>query len=175
MMADRPTSSRPVQHRTISTFKFHSALRPSAYASSGGGLVDGFPIDAYLEAIAGQESGHSYSAVNPHSGALGKYQFMPQTLASTARACPEVGRVPSRDEFLGSPNLQRAIMRCYTLSALPTIQAKTDNLNTQCRMLASYHYSGNPDRWNNTNRQTYNGHSYPSIADYTTQVCRGIN
>ena len=31
MMADRPTRSRPVQHRSINTFEFHSALRPSDY------------------------------------------------------------------------------------------------------------------------------------------------
>lgn len=32
MMVDRPTRSRPVQHRSINTFEFHSALRPSGYA-----------------------------------------------------------------------------------------------------------------------------------------------
>jgi biotin carboxyl carrier protein len=140
----------------------------------GGDSAEGFPVDAYIQAISSQESGHSYSAVNPHSGAMGRYQFMPATMASVAGACPTVATVPSQSEFLGSPELQDAIMRCKVERDLKTIQAKSDNINVQCRMMAATHYSGNPDRWNHTGRQTYNGASYPSIAAYTTAVCRGI-
>lgn len=135
---------------------------------------DGFPIDAYVQAISRQESGHSYAAVNPHSGALGRYQFMPATKASVAQACPSVGRVPSRNEFLSSSELQDQIMRCKVERDLKTIQRKSDDINTQCRMMSSTHYSGNPDLWNNRRPQTYNGASYPSIAAYTQSVCRGI-
>ncbi len=131
-----------------------------------------FPIDQYVQTIATKESGRSYSAVNSDSGALGKYQFMPATMASTAKSC--IGRVPMTSEFLGTPDLQDQIMSCYTASALPTIQAKSDDLNTQCRMLASFHYSGNPDLWNNKRRQTYNGNVYPSIDEYTTDICKGF-
>jgi biotin carboxyl carrier protein len=140
----------------------------------GGDSAEGFPVDAYIQAISSQESGHSYSAVNPHSGAMGRYQFMPATMASVAGACTAVGRVPSQAEFLGSPELQDQVMRCKVERDLTTIQAKSDDTNTQCRMLAATHYSGNPDKWNDTKRQTYNGHSYPSIAIYTHNVCRGI-
>jgi hypothetical protein len=31
MMVDRPTAARPVQHRPIDTYSFHSALRPNSY------------------------------------------------------------------------------------------------------------------------------------------------
>jgi hypothetical protein len=34
MMADRPTAARPVQYRPVSTFKFHSALRPAEYGKA---------------------------------------------------------------------------------------------------------------------------------------------
>ncbi|PSN13963.1 hypothetical protein C7293_13805 [filamentous cyanobacterium CCT1] len=34
MMMDRPTAARPVQHRRVSTFKFHSALRPAEYGKA---------------------------------------------------------------------------------------------------------------------------------------------
>lgn len=34
MMMDRPTAARPVQHRPVSTFKFHSALRPAEYGKA---------------------------------------------------------------------------------------------------------------------------------------------
>jgi biotin carboxyl carrier protein len=141
----------------------------------GGDNAGGFPVDAYIQAISSQESGHSYSAVNPHSGAMGRYQFMPATMRSVAGACTAVATVPSQSEFLGSPELQDAIMRCKVERDLTTIQAKSGDINTQCRMMAATHYSGNPDRWNHTGRQTYNGASYPSIAAYTTTVCRGIN
>ena len=134
----------------------------------------GFSVEAYRQAIARKESGHRYDEVNPHSGALGKYQFMPATMRSTALKCEGVGSAPSSQEFLNSPALQDKIMDCYTLAALPTIQAKSDDPNTQCRMLASFHYSGNPDLWDNKRQQTYNGETYPSIADYTTDICKGV-
>jgi hypothetical protein len=172
-MVDRSTMSAPVRQRPISTFKFHSALRPSAYKSEVGG-GDDF-VSRYVKAIAKQESGANYSAVNPHSGALGKYQFMPATLASTAQSCPGVGGVPSVSEFLGSPDLQNTIMGCYTANALPTIQAKASDETTQCRMLAAYHYSGNPDKWNDGGAQSYAGAAYPSIAEYTKSVCKGFS
>ena len=168
---DRSTMSAPVRQRALTTFKFHSALRPSAYKSAGDGKDF---VSRYVGAIAKQESGSSYTAVNPHSGALGKYQFMPATLASTAQSCPGVGSVPSVSEFLGSPELQDTIMGCYTTAALPTIQAKSSDEFTQCRMLASYHYSGNPDRFDNTSPQSYAGSAYPSIAEYTKSVCKGF-
>jgi murein DD-endopeptidase MepM/ murein hydrolase activator NlpD len=137
----------------------------------GGG--DDF-VSRYVAAIAKQESGNSYTAVNPHSGALGKYQFMPATLASTAQGCPGVGQAPSQSEFLGNPELQDAIMGCYVQAALPTIQAKASDEQTQCRMMASYHYSGKPDLWDNTSPQSYAGAAYPSIAEYTKAVCKGF-
>gem|GEM_PF-4051460 len=170
---DRSTMSAPVRQRSVSTFKFHSALRPSAYKESDAALGNDF-VNRYVKAIAQKESGSSYTAVNPHSGALGKYQFMPATLASTAQSCPGVGSVPSVSEFLGSPDLQDKVMGCYTMAALPTIQAKTSDSFTQCRMLASFHYSGNPDNYDSTRAQSYAGAAYPSIADYTKAVCKGF-
>ncbi|MEM9944691.1 MAG: NlpC/P60 family protein [Cyanobacteria bacterium P01_D01_bin.36] len=41
MMVDRPTASRPVQHRPISTFQFHSALRPHAYNQAQASPIEG--------------------------------------------------------------------------------------------------------------------------------------
>ena len=63
MMADRPTSSRPVQHRPVSTFKFHSALRPAEYGKalppsstaphpSGNGLPVGFTVGQADETVS---------------------------------------------------------------------------------------------------------------------------
>jgi murein DD-endopeptidase MepM/ murein hydrolase activator NlpD len=131
-------------------------------------------VSRYMERVASQESGGSYTAVNPHSGALGKYQFMPTTLASTAESCDGVGRVPSASEFLGNPELQDKIMGCYVARALPTIQRKTSDPYTQCRMTAAYHYSGDSDLYDNAKPQSYAGAAYPSIAEYTKSVCKGF-
>ena len=139
--------------------------------TSGGG---GDFIDRYVSAIAQQESGASYTAVNTDSGALGKFQFMPATLASVAQSCAGVNGVPSKTEFLGSPELQNAIMGCYTADAFPTVQAKASDEYTQCRMLASYHYSGKINLYNDTSPQSYAGNAYPSLNEYTKSVCKGF-
>lgn len=41
-------------------------------------------VDAFLEAISGTESGGNYDALNPATGARGKYQFLPSTYAEYA-------------------------------------------------------------------------------------------
>ena len=41
-------------------------------------------VDAFLEAISGVESGGNYDALNPDTGARGKYQFLPSTYAEYA-------------------------------------------------------------------------------------------
>ncbi|MGD1941885.1 MAG: peptidoglycan DD-metalloendopeptidase family protein [Leptolyngbyaceae cyanobacterium] len=134
----------------------------------------GFSVEIYKNWIAEQESGNNYSSVNPDSGALGKYQFMPDTMKSNALVCPGVQYSPTPDEFLRTPKLQEKIMDCYLSTALETIQKKTDDPLTQCRMMASHHYSGNPDLYDNAKPQFYGGSEYPSIADYTLSVCEEI-
>ena len=63
-------------------------------------------------------------------------------------------------------------MECYLNRAWETIQRKTNDPLIQCRMMASYHYSGNPDWYDDPDPQFYNGQAYPSIANYTQSVCQ---
>jgi hypothetical protein len=56
-------------------------LVPVAQTSTVGASYSG-GVPAELEAIAQCESGGDYSAVNPTSGAYGKYQIMPSTAAA---------------------------------------------------------------------------------------------
>lgn len=135
---------------------------------------EGFTVAAYKAWIARQEGGNNYNAINPDSGALGKYQFMPETMRSNALRCDGVGFQPTADEFLRTPELQEKVMDCYLGSALKTIQKKTEDPLTQCRMMASHHYSGNPDLYDDQKQQFYNGQEYPSIAEYTLSVCEEI-
>jgi hypothetical protein len=47
---------------------------------------------------------------------------------------------------------------------MPQIEAKTADLGQQCRMLASYHYLGDVDAWDDRNPQWTEEGEYPSIA-----------
>jgi hypothetical protein len=148
------------------------AIEQSSKSSDGGDFVD-----RYMKRVANKESDGNYGAVNtshpdPNKQALGKYQFMPETLVSTAEKC--IGRAPSRSEFLGSPKMQEKIMRCYISYALPTVQQQSSDPYTQCRMMAAFHYSGSIHKYNDTSPQSWGGDSYPSINAYTQDVCKGF-
>lgn len=135
----------------------------SATAKTG---FDG--VDDFAKAIAQQESGGDSMIVN-EIGAMGKYQFMPDTLAAVAPDC--MGRQVSQEEFLADENLQDQIANCYWQPAINEVQQQTSDPMQQCRMMAAYHYSGDPALWQSTTPQ--NGH--PSIADYTLSVCSGVS
>lgn len=77
---------------------------------TGGGSA----FDKFLRAIASQESGGNYGAVNRSSGALGKYQIMPGNVPSWARQI--LGRSVSPGQFLHNPKLQEQIARAKLLS-----------------------------------------------------------
>jgi hypothetical protein len=126
-------------------------------------------IEQFSAAIVQQESGGDAGAVN-EIGAMGLFQVMPDTLVAIAPEC--MGRVPTRSEFLADEGMQRAIVGCYWGDVMPQIEAQTSNLRQQCRMLASYHYAGDIQLWNDAKPQWTDEGEYPSIAQYSKDVCR---
>lgn len=64
-------------------------------------------FEAFAAAISAQESGGSYSARNPSSGALGKYQVMPANIGPWSQEI--LGYRISPAQFLASPQLQEKI------------------------------------------------------------------
>lgn len=69
-------------------------------------------LDKFLRAIAQQESGGNYSAVNRSSGAMGKYQIMPFNIQGSGGWDKEVlGRNISTAQFMRNPQLQEQIAR----------------------------------------------------------------
>lgn len=68
-------------------------------------------FDKFLRAIAGQESGGRYGAVNRSSGAMGKYQIMPFNIKGKHRGWDweVLGRDISTSQFMRSPKLQEQI------------------------------------------------------------------
>jgi murein DD-endopeptidase MepM/ murein hydrolase activator NlpD len=145
------------------------ALQGSPPKPHGGALAKtGFDgVDDFAKAIATQESGGDISIVN-EIGAMGKYQFMPKTLASVSPGC--VGRTVSQDEFLADENLQDQMAKCYWQPAIQEVQQATSDPMQQCRMMASFHYSGDTSLWDSNASEG----DYPSIAEYTKQVCSNV-
>lgn len=130
---------------------------------------DGNIINDLSNAIAGQESGHSYTAFNddghptPGIGAMGKYQFLPSTAAMFVD-------YQGRDEFLNNPEKQEQAFAGY----INYLIGLTDGLQgcELARAIASGWYSGDPSLRNSTRPQWNNGRQYPSIKAYSDSVAR---
>jgi hypothetical protein len=67
----------------------------------------GNTFENFMHAISQRESGGRYGAVNPDSGALGKYQIMPGNIRSWSRQA--LGYYISPQQFLRTPALQERI------------------------------------------------------------------
>lgn len=116
-------------------------------------------FDAFVRAIAGKESGGSYSATNP-SGASGKYQILRSNFEGPGGWDREtIGREVSYSEFMSSPKVQDAIakgkLRKYYEAYGP-------------QGAASAWYSGSPNNWKSTASQG----AYPSVAAYVQDIMR---
>jgi hypothetical protein len=117
-------------------------------------VIGGVSLSAFLYAISKVESGN-YGAVNPDSGALGKYQVLPSNVAGWSQEA--LGYSITPQQFLATPKLQERIVRFklghYFRSYGPA-------------GAASAWYSGSPT---NANSTTPNG-AYPSVAEYVQNV-----
>lgn len=120
------------------------------------------------EAIIGKESAHDPSAVNPHSGALGYGQVMPENVAPWTEAA--LGEALTPDEFLADPDAQVKTIE-YQLEQMYDRALETGvDPDTAVRKVASEWYSGRQDWYDDTTPQTYGAGSYPSIDEYTQDV-----
>ena len=129
-------------------------------------------IDALREAIIGKESGGDFTAINPHSGALGYGQVMPENLPSWSQAA--LGREISVNEFLNSPDLQIQIIN-HKLQEYWNHQIKAGyDKETAVRRVASMWYSGQGDLYDDPTPQTYGAGSYPSIREYTLSILNKV-
>ncbi len=124
---------------------------------------------ALRQAIIGQESDNNPTSVNPHSGALGLGQIMPENLPSWSQAA--LGYTISREEFLKNPQLQLRIID-YKLTEFwqGAWERSRNNEVLSVRMVAAQWYSGDPTLYDQETPETYDGHPYPSIREYTLAV-----
>ena len=81
--AEQPTeqSAPQPQQEAASTQSSESSNESSSSEASSGSSVE---VNSHLQAIAERESGGDLKAVNPSSGAAGKYQFLQSTWDSVA-------------------------------------------------------------------------------------------
>jgi cell wall-associated NlpC family hydrolase len=124
----------------------------------GGGTPNAQPVtfDQFFAAIAGQESGGNYDAINARTGASGKYQIMPANIGPWSEQY--LGHRVSVDQFRSSPALQEELARAVLYDYYGKYGA---------RGAASAWYSGSPKGQNNYNRFNANE---PSIGEYVDQV-----
>ncbi|MEM9451082.1 MAG: M23 family metallopeptidase [Cyanobacteria bacterium P01_E01_bin.6] len=115
------------------------------------------------KAIAAQESSHDYTALNADSGAMGKYQFMPETASRYVD-------FDGVTEFLNNPEKQDQAFIGY---AKDLIQQATQKGYQGCelaRAIAAGWYSGDVSLKDDRRPQYSGGNEYPSIATYADQI-----
>jgi hypothetical protein len=97
--------------------------------------------DASSTGRGAAESGDNYSAVNSASGAMGRYQIMPETLKSLRKLDPSLPKTDA--EFLKDPAAQDKAMKL--LEAEDKKSLKADGFKDNKVNLATYHRFGAPD------------------------------
>ena len=138
--------------------------------------------------IGTQESGGDYKAINKDSGAMGKYQIMPNSLfgngsngwANDALKDGVIDKLPTRDEFINSPELQDKIAshKMAKMYDYAKIQGLNDTDATKY-VSASWYSGENKARISNKSfvnlpNDNIKQGNYPSIAEYTNQVVSRI-
>lgn len=138
------------------------SLRQGVGGASYSGGMPGGSVGAFINAIAGQESGGSYGARNPSSGAMGKYQIMPANLGGRGSGWDyeALGRDVTPSQFMSSPNIQEQIAQ-YMLKKY------YGQYGPQGAAAAWY---GGPGVAKNWSRYTNPEGAYPSIANYVNSI-----
>jgi cell wall-associated NlpC family hydrolase len=119
-------------------------------------LGGGISFEDFFAAIAQQESGGDYGAVNPRTGASGKYQILPGNIGPWSEQY--LGRRISVSAFRRSPKLQEQLARAVLRSYFDRYGA---------RGAAAAWYSGSPKNAGNYHRSRPNE---PSPGEYVDQV-----
>lgn len=97
-------------------------------------------LQNYFKGVAKQESNFNYGAVNKQSGAMGRYQFLPTTLAG-------LGINPKG--FLQNPELQEQAMQKFTAQNIAIANKQGFNIDgsngydrREVKIMAGMHYGG---------------------------------
>ena len=125
-------------------------------------------VSAFRQAIVGKESGGNYNAVNPDSKALGIGQVMPENVGPWTKKY--LGRTLTPQQFLKDRAAQDAVVNGRFNDMLKDQASAGFSGEQMIRRAAAVWYSGKANRWNDPKPETYNGRSYPSVAEYTKAI-----
>ena len=90
--------------------KINMPAQKSSPSSTSNSNAKGNNFAAFQAAISGQESGGNYKSVNKTSGAMGKYQIMPDNIKGAGGWDKEaLGYDINPSQFLANPQLQEKI------------------------------------------------------------------
>ena len=143
-------------------------MAPTAFDT--GAVIGDISIDGARRAIIGKESTNNFRAENPHSGALGFAQVMPENVGPWSQEI--LGRTVSKQEFLNNPSIQMAIINGKLEKYFQQEAAKGFTGDVLLRRVASIWYSGQADLYDNAADEYYKGHKYPSIRNYTKDIAK---
>jgi hypothetical protein len=162
------------------SFKSSNIVKSTSSGSASGMSNTVAPMTGgmgeYFSRIGKAESANSYAAINPHSGATGKYQFMPSTLS---------GMKVDYNAFKNDPALQEKVMYDFTMSNINYANKKgfkidPNNLNSNdYAVMAAMHYGGPgaADKFHNSGymnaTQYSSGAAYPSVSNYSKLISTG--
>lgn len=159
-------ASRLNQQQQPSMQLQNNGASQNSYMPSAGQKGDTF--ENFIHAIAGRESGGNYRAVNPDSGALGKYQIMPGNVPAWSMQI--LGHRVSPSQFLASPQLQEQI-------AQGMLRNYYNKWGPGGAAVAWYAGPGTAAKWvTNRNRGYYNSPQgrYSSINAYALGILRAM-
>lgn len=136
--------------------------KASAAGNGGKGGKAAAGVDAFMQALGEKESGNNPNAVNPDSGAFGKYQIMPENWSSWAQAAGLPADAPKTEEN------QDIVARHKLLEYYKQFGNWGDVAVAWYAGPGAVSYSEAAK-----NRKQYsNGNEYPSINDYKNDVLR---
>ena len=133
-----------------------------------GTVIGGINLDRLRNSVLNKESTYNFSAVNPHSGALGIGQVMPANVPSWSREA--LGYEISQRQFLRDPEKQMIIINSRFKKMMQQQAAAGFAGDTLIRRVASTWYSGQPGLYNKATPEYSAGHRYPSISSYTMSI-----
>jgi hypothetical protein len=118
----------------------------------------------YFDRLRGQESGTDDSAVNKASGASGRYQFLPSTVASLIKQVPGL-RDKINENWKTDPNQQDELLRAYTQISLDTLKPILKDRMPTMGELYALHFFGHSGGANALrNADTKLGSLFPDIV-----------
>lgn len=151
--------------------QYNSSMMAGQNQQAMSGNFSNNAFESFVNSIAGKESGGNYSAVNKHSGALGKYQIMPSNLKGKKRGWDydALGYDVSASQFLQSPEIQEKVAR-YQL------QNYYNKYGPAGASIAWYAGPSAAQKYANSGYVSNNGQAngYPSIKSYMDAILNGI-